>query len=73
MKLFIWKRAIDVTRKWHTEGAICVVAENLEEARQAFLPYVEAACTARMSEPDIVMDLLKPEPLVEIFPDAGCC
>lgn len=74
MTLFIWKRVDNVTKNWHTEAGIVVIAENLEKAREALSSRVEQGCEALKKDPDVAVTLnLMPKAEVFIFPDAGCC
>lgn len=67
MKIFIWKRIEHLTENYHESGGAVVIASSSEEA-VAMLPE-----SARNDAPDYIFEVEAPEPLVVIFPNAGCC
>lgn len=73
MMVFVWKELNQVSRRYHCEGGLMVVAENLAAAR----------VLANATDGVVVEDTDAPtytyvvqddaEPRVVVFPDAGCC
>lgn len=71
MKVFVWRCLDQVSENYHPEGGLLVVAESLAEAinKAEENRYIKAD-----SDPDFVYDILGAvEPVVVVFPDAGCC
>lgn len=75
MKMFIWKRVDNLTRNYHREGGLAIVAESLEAARLLVPSGLwDEPCEAMTAEPDAVYDLVGThEPHFFVFQDAGCC
>lgn len=70
MNVYIWDSTWPVTDNWHADGGLLIVAESLEDARSAWKGDVEAT----KADPDrIIPTQPGVEPMVLVFPDAGCC
>lgn len=73
MKIFIWKDLPQVSGNYHPEGGLLVVAESLVAAR-ALAAQNPGIVIPDGADPDYFMELVGPaDPLVIVFPDAGCC
>lgn len=64
MKIFIWNNIDDLTGNYHSSGAAIVIEENIEKAKQKL---------GKNEEPDYVFEIQAQEPMIEIYPNAGCC
>ena len=78
MKIFIWKRAENLTGSWHSEGGVCAIAPSLEIAREniaseATKDGAKGRCGALTIPPDFTGEIAHNESAVFIFPDAACC
>jgi hypothetical protein len=82
MKIFIWSNLMKVSRRYHSEGGLVVVAESLEAAREIIREQVDAPkdvhskaldCDAKTTEPDEVFDVGEAKEYFCVFPNAGCC
>ncbi len=77
---FIWTDLGGITSNWHDGGGVFVVADDLDAARAA----VREHCAPEVAhvqgtpfdglekDPDYTMST-DSDPLVVVFPDAGCC
>ena len=69
MKLFIWMRINGVTASYHNEGGLAILADTIDSARSM----IECS-DAKKKDPDIIYEVVgKNDPIVLVFPDAGCC
>lgn len=80
MKIFIWRNVENLTRNWHSDGGLVVVAASLEEARKALAAKDlknqdgEPCEDVFRNEPDATYDLQgSPDAKMFFFPNAGCC
>lgn len=86
MNVYIWGRVDPVSTANHDSGAVVIVAESLPAARLAWGDSDDVAeikghyayagddpVTALSGTPDHVLPTTSDEPLVLVFPDAGCC
>ena len=87
MKIFIWERLRQISHRYHSEGGVLAVAESVEEARKQIYEYINGPEGAEPwetfygtikgvpegEEPDYILNTDSTEPLVCVFPDAGCC
>lgn len=73
MKIFVWKYLDRVSYRYHPEGGLAVVAETVTAARD--LAHQDPSIQIpEGADPDYTMDLAGAvDPLVIVFPDAGCC
>jgi hypothetical protein len=71
-KVFIWEYLENVTRSYHSEGGLVVLAESLERAielaQENGVVFSEEELT-----PDVILSSDSEGEYVHIFPDAGCC
>lgn len=76
MNIYIWNHLNHVTNSYHDEGALSVVARNLDHAKElvkARLAHLEDLPDLD-TRPDAVYTLADTEePAVFIFPNSGCC
>lgn len=73
MRAFVWRVVERVTDNYHDGGGVLAVAYDLESAR-ALIDAQAPSCSAGLDAPDIefvVSD--ETPPMVELFPNAGCC
>jgi hypothetical protein len=83
MNVYIWLYVEAATNNYHDGGGIVCVDESLESARAAIAeatPREEwgkenqpSECEAMVSPPDYILPTSSLDPLVLVFPDAGCC
>lgn len=76
MKMYVFERLDKVSRNYHSEGGLVVVAKDRTQAEEL----IEAEGDIVITEDDwkdVVEYELKSrpkvEPIVFVFPDAGCC
>lgn len=82
MKVFIWSFVSPLTGSYHNGGGLTVIAKDLEDARALILASVRdehvdeaETCSALTKAPDAEHELARADvdPVVFVFPDAGCC
>lgn len=74
MRLFVWRNVEYVSRNWHHDGGLAVIAADLESARERITAEVHAdePCEALTVAPDYECECTGPAQ-VFVFPNAGCC
>jgi len=74
MKAFIFKRIDEVSSRWHSEGGLVVIAENVEQAKKEIAKDICITVTeSEWAEVETYNLVGNPEPKVFTFPDSGCC
>ena len=82
MHVFIWTYVDPITSSWHSGGGVLIVAESLEAAKVIWLDSEDAKSVTRnggdpatvlVDAPDHTLPTGSTEPLLVLFPDAGCC
>lgn len=85
MQIFIFQKVEKLTENYHTDGALVIVAEDLNAAltmaKEQKSPYTwkDESYPIKLTEEEIAnvifYDLALPnvQPALFIFPDAGCC
>ena len=81
-KVFIWNLVNLLTTRYHQDGALVIVANDLAHARELLAEEIKDVltydgntieCDAFTKAPDFSYDVLTNDSKVFIFPDAGCC
>lgn len=77
MNIFIWERVDGVTHHYHAEGAVLVVAEDLNHAREVWRVFAatglnQEALNAAGPDHEYATSA-SAEPEVLVFEDVGCC
>lgn len=75
MKLFIWHSVSYVSSNYHHEGAVVVIADSLDRAREMIAEKTAKCadgCGAMVVDPDLTRECEGPE-LIAVHIDAGCC
>jgi hypothetical protein len=74
-KIFIWEFINNLTKNWHSDGGLVVVADSLYDAVvNASMDHGVEFTDEESKKPSAVYDLSCPaEDKVFIFPNAGCC
>ena len=69
-KVFIWNNIDNLTDRYHSEGGLVVIADNLQDAG---ILAMEKGVRFNDETPTVyeLKDTVEDE--VYIFPDAGCC
>lgn len=76
MKIFVFDRIDQVSESYHPEGGLVIVAKNVDHARSLIAdrehikPTEEEWASAVEYGLDHGVDY---DPVVYVFPDAGCC
>jgi hypothetical protein len=78
MTLYIWKRVLNLTDNYHSEGGALAVAASLERARALIADGrerydMERPSGVHMQEPDYAFEIGDEPELAVVFPDKGCC
>lgn len=84
MRIFIFEKVDKLTENYHENGALVIVANNLESAlkmakeHSSEFHWRENKCPIQLTGKEIANVITyelaeKVEPKVFIFPDAGCC
>ena len=84
MKVFVWEDLDRVSNNYHSNGGLLVVASTLEEAKALVekpMPSYKGQPEQYWEQsvkidqrPDYVFDVVgQVEPMVLVFPNAGCC
>lgn len=76
MKIFVWSRLEELTRSEHDGGGLMIVAEDLNAAISAWYDRCATeGLTAhnRLTDPPDYQCNCDGDPVVIVFPDAGCC
>ena len=69
-KVFIWNNVDNLTDRYHSEGGLVVIADNLQDAG---ILAMEKGVRFNDETPTVYELKDTVEDKVYIFPDAGCC
>lgn len=69
MKMFLWEKVDELTDRYHSEGGLVIIAEDLSLAKRM----MPEGCEALEKEPDYVVGVETEVSNIFIFPDSGCC
>ena len=69
-KVFIWNNIDNLTDRYHSEGGLVVIADNLQDAG---ILAMEKGVRFNDETPTVYELKDTVEDKVYIFPDAGCC
>lgn len=74
MQMYIWRSIRNVTENYHNSAGVCVLANSVEQAK-AMIPRIDGELPMEpIKEPDVIYSIINQlEPIIYIFPDAGCC
>ena len=70
-KVFIWNNISQLTDRYHSEGGLVVIADNLQDAKILAMEKDVKFDGEELPTVYELKDVVKDE--VYIFPDAGCC
>lgn len=84
MHIFIFPHIEQLTRNYHPEGGLVIIAQDVDHARRLLAEraanerdwYTHEALIVTDEEWDSVVTYAlagEPEPALWVFPDAGCC